>query len=237
MQDKISFKIGATETKRKMLQIVSSVNDFMSSLIVFYSPILELNISFLQHHEERRLTPEEVFATLPDISRLGKKNQRRLSRELMYCGTATKIPFMYSQKRNCAASVPISTFLCLWAAYKFPGSDPISSCSRIDRPIVGIYESLTDTWMWKLGLRPRNSFSGNICFEFSVLCLCSGSVKQCSLVKGWANYYLASILWGMQKIVKPNTSTIRDHIVYLEQNHKNVRKARAAKQFYVPCKI
>jgi hypothetical protein len=27
--------------------------------------------------------------------------------------------------------------------------------------------------MWKLGLRPSNSFSGNICFEFSVLCLCS----------------------------------------------------------------
>ncbi len=27
--------------------------------------------------------------------------------------------------------------------------------------------------MWKLGLWPRNLFSGNICFEFSVLCLCS----------------------------------------------------------------
>ncbi len=27
--------------------------------------------------------------------------------------------------------------------------------------------------MWKLGLRPRNPFSGNIFFEFSVLCLCS----------------------------------------------------------------
>ncbi len=28
-----------------------------------------------------------------------------------------------------------------------------------------LYNSLTDTWMWKLGLRPRYSFSGNICFN------------------------------------------------------------------------
>ncbi len=47
------------------------------------------------------------------------------------------------------------------------------SSSRIGRPIVGIYKSLTDAWMWKLGLRPRYSFSGNNCFEISVFCLCS----------------------------------------------------------------
>ncbi len=29
-------------------------------------------------------------------------------------------------------------------------------------PILGIYKSLTDTWMWKLGLRPRNSQKRNI---------------------------------------------------------------------------
>ncbi len=34
-------------------------------------------------------------------------------------------------------------------------------------------KSLSDTWMWKLRLRPHNSYSVNICFEFSVLCLCS----------------------------------------------------------------
>ncbi len=47
------------------------------------------------------------------------------------------------------------------------------SCSRIRRSIVGIYKSLTDTWMWKLGLWLRNSFSENICFEFTLLVLCS----------------------------------------------------------------
>jgi hypothetical protein len=52
--------------------------------------------------------------------------------------------------------------------------------SRIGRLIMGIYKSLTDTWMWKLGLRPRSFISGNICFEFSVFCLCSAG--WCSTV-------------------------------------------------------
>ncbi len=79
--------------------------------------------------------------------------------------------------------------------------------NRQTDPGMGIGTSLRDTWMWKLGLRPRNSFSGNtyfgflcsvewnhvfccrltwlqpspgrtilsgnVCLEFSVLCLCS----------------------------------------------------------------
>ncbi len=34
--------------------------------------------------------------------------------------TAKKIPFMYSFSGNSAASVPISTFICLWRMYIFP---------------------------------------------------------------------------------------------------------------------
>ncbi len=38
---------------------------------------------------------------------------------------------------------------------------PILCYRKICGPILGIYKSLTDTWMWKLGLRQHNSFSGN----------------------------------------------------------------------------
>jgi len=41
----------------------------------------------------------------------------------------------------------------------------LGSNTRISRPIMGICKSLTDTW-GSLRLRQRNSFSGNICFEF-----------------------------------------------------------------------
>ncbi len=36
--------------------------------------------------------------------------------------TATAIPFIYLFSGNSAASAPISTFMCLWAIYIFPGS-------------------------------------------------------------------------------------------------------------------
>ncbi len=36
--------------------------------------------------------------------------------------TATAIPFIYYLSGNSVASAPISTFMCLWAIYIFPGS-------------------------------------------------------------------------------------------------------------------
>ncbi len=49
-----------------------------------------------------------------------------------------------------------------------PKISPHKSCSRIGRSIVGIHKSLTDTWMWKLGLWPHISFV----FKFLILVLC-----------------------------------------------------------------
>jgi hypothetical protein len=77
----------------------------------------------------------------------------------MHCkDTIPKSRNKYPEERNCAASVPISTFMSLWAFYIPTISLPIFCCRKICGLILGIFKSLTDTWKWKLGLRPRNSF-------------------------------------------------------------------------------
>ncbi len=133
---------------------------------------------------------------------------------------------MYSQKRNCAASVPISTFMCLWAFYVFPES----SCSRIGRPILEIYKSLIDTWMWKLGLRTRNFFSGNICFEFLVLYLCSAcktcftntfNVKNCQFISLAAMSQLINKQFCLRaKIANCTTCTYNVHFILTSSMEK-----------------
>ncbi len=51
---------------------------------------------------------------------------------------------------NCAASVPIPTFVFMRGIYIFPRLVCLFCCRKIVGPIVGIYRSLTETWMWKL---------------------------------------------------------------------------------------
>jgi hypothetical protein len=52
-----------------------------------------------------------------------------------------------------------------------PRSVCLFFCSKRGGPIVGIYKALTETFMRKLGTRPRSFISVNICFEFSIQCL------------------------------------------------------------------
>ncbi len=87
-------------------------------------------------------------------------------------------PFMYSQKWNfyfqnrilmfCLA---VPTLIYLWEIYIFPGSVCLFCCREIPGPVLGIYISLSDTWMWNLGLMPRNFQKRNRSNWFSLQCV------------------------------------------------------------------
>ncbi len=104
--------------------------------------------------------------------------------------TARKIPFMYFFSGNCAALVPILTFFCQWAIYIFPGSVYVFSCIRIGRPILGIYKSLTDTGVWKLGLRRTIPFLGIFVSNFRY---CVFAMQRASVASRYATNLAAHL--------------------------------------------
>jgi len=92
------------------------------------------------------------------------RKRRRVNIRLLHCKAKTpKLRNKYSQKRNIGVSAPISTFMRLWVIYIFPRSVCLE---EICRPILGLYKSLTDTWMLKLGLRPRYSQKRNTLYRW-----------------------------------------------------------------------
>ncbi len=68
-------------------------------------------------------------------------------------GIILKIWNKISRKGTARLQSPIPSFMFLWAVRIFLWSVCIFCCRKIGGQNVG--RSLTDTWMWKLGLRPR----------------------------------------------------------------------------------
>ncbi len=64
---------------------------------------------------------------------------------------------LFSKQNQNDLSPNSYTLLYLWELYIFPGSVCLFCSSQICGPILGLYKSVTYTWMWKLGLRPLNS--------------------------------------------------------------------------------
>ncbi len=93
-----------------------------------------------------------------------------LSPILLHCNGNSAYIFLFWELRGLSPNFHIHVSV---SDLYIPRTGPHISSSRKGRPIMEIYNLLAVKWMWKLGLRPRYSFSGNICFNFSTFCLCS----------------------------------------------------------------
>ncbi len=137
-------------------------------------------------------------------------------------------PSMYSQKWNwyfqnriIMFCFPVPTLIYLWEIYIFPGLVCLFCCREICGPILGIYKSLADTRMWKLGLRPRNSQKRNTKWDFPcsahhskihALLLTHALLLQLSWAGRWSGQVLYS-LWPLCFQDTRNIPALYSHIL------------------------
>ncbi len=103
--------------------------------------------------------------SMQDFLCIKARRRQDIGRSFLTCGlqvrsltmqrTNTKNSKQIFSEKNYAASIPISTFMRLWSIYLFPRSICLFSCGQyVDRSWEYMCKSLTDTWMWTLGLLP-----------------------------------------------------------------------------------
>ncbi len=121
---------------------------------------------------------------------------------------------MCSQIRNCAASVPIPTFMWLWGICIFSGSVHTFGCSKIEGPIQEIYKSLKDIqYCMSVGIGRQNIiilFWNNEAAQFHFIC----SPQPFYLLIFYPlklNCFCSTILWFIHKL---RYSTTLHNFVY-----------------------
>jgi hypothetical protein len=100
----------------------------------------------LHHAHDRRLRGHRIMCDFAGSCAMPPNHapgRSKMCDSIELCGrshrTATKIPFMYSFSGNCAAAQSQFQHSCVCERFFiFPGLVHLFSCSRIDRPIMGM---------------------------------------------------------------------------------------------------
>jgi hypothetical protein len=98
------------------------------------------------------------------------------------CWHCNEIPFIHSQKRNCASLSPNFHIHVSVSNLYIPRIGLHFSCSRIGRPIVEIYKSLKDSNV-EIGTEAAQFLFCENLFRILVLCLCRVRTSLCSTRK------------------------------------------------------
>ncbi len=125
-----------------------------------------------QRHGPNRGTNIRANDTVPIVrlTRGWTSRPRWASSNELHCTENLKQIFPEKELRGHSSNSYIHFSVCDLYVYSHDRSDLSAAGKYGGGPMVRIYIWLTDTWMWKLGLRPRNSFSGNIYIDISLPC-------------------------------------------------------------------
>ncbi len=126
------------------------------------SPISTVMVSFIS----------QLFSFLMAAAVLLKQQSTLSTKSIYVLITQLKSLYVFLFWELHGVSPNINIHVSVSDSY-IPRIGPHISCYKIGISIVGIYKLLTETWMRKPRLWPRNSISVNICFKFLGLVLCS----------------------------------------------------------------